>query len=63
MDQKNEKHGEFVAKLGDRMLLKYTDGGPALNPPEPVREPRNRQGKGGRFARSVRRNALKRMWS
>lgn len=25
--RKTERHGEFIAKLGDRLIWRYTDGG------------------------------------
>lgn len=27
---RNERHGEFIMLLGDRLLNRYTDGGPAV---------------------------------
>lgn len=54
MNRKIEKHGEFVAQPGDRLLVRYTDGGPGLRRTQ--RQPASTLGTGGQFARRVRRN-------
>jgi len=62
MNHKIERHGEFVAQLGDRLLGRYTDGGAGLKRihREKLRHV-EQLGLGGSFARSVRRKPQKKV--
>lgn len=67
---KNDQHGVFVAGLGERLLVRYSDGGPggaqkprikrrSYGDPASRLPKRGKVGAGGRFARSIRRRTPK----
>jgi len=67
---KNDQHGAFIVGLGQRLLTRYTDGGPGTEPKPRIKRraygdpagrlpKRGQIGSGGRFARSTRRRAAR----
>lgn len=52
-EKREKRHLGFIMGLGDRLVWKSTDGGPKVKKEQ--EQPAGKLGKGGRFARSVRR--------